>query len=65
MNAVGLDVRDRKQCYEIVSRKNLGEMMQITNAARQMQGRLSFFKAMKNPGFISANDKENLSSNGV
>ena len=49
--------KDRKQCYEIVSRKNLGEMIpdHKCNSPDAKEG-YRFSKAMKNPGFISAND---------
>ncbi len=49
--------KDRKQCYEIVSRKNLGEMIpdHKCNSPDAKEG-YRFSKAMKNLGFISAND---------
>ena len=49
--------RDRKHCYENVSRKNLGEDCpnHRCTAPGAQQG-YRFSKAMKNPGFISAND---------
>ena len=45
--------KDRKQCYEIVSRKNLGEMIpdHKCNSPDAKEG-YRFSKAMKNPGFI-------------
>ena len=50
-------MNDRKQCYEIVSRKNLGEMIpdHKCNSPDAKEG-YRFSKAMKNPGFISVND---------
>lgn len=49
--------RDRKACYENVSRKNLGEACadHICNAPDAKQGYL-FSKAMKNPSFIGINN---------
>ena len=49
--------KDRKQCYEIVSRKNLGEMIadHECNSPDAKEG-YRFSKAMKNPGFISVDD---------
>ena len=46
--------RDRKKCYETVSRKNLGELCpeHICRAPGGKEG-YRFSKAMKNPGFIS------------
>ena len=60
--------KDRKQCYEIVSRKNLGEIISECTYATSPDAKegYRFSKAMKNPGFISANDiKKYLSSNGI
>ena len=46
--------KERKQCYEAVSRKNLGEPgPEHRCAAPDAQGGYRFSKAMKNPGFIS------------
>ena len=49
--------KDRKACYETVSRKNLGENCQehICAAPDSGEGYL-FSKAMENPGFISVTD---------
>lgn len=49
--------RDRKACYENVSRKNLGENIpdHICTAPDAKDG-YRFSKAMKNPGFISSDD---------
>lgn len=53
--------RDRKQCYETVSRKNLGENIPeyICHAPEVDQG-YRFSKAMENPGFISIDDIKNI-----
>ena len=52
--------KERKQCYETVSRKNLGENISehICQAPEADQG-YRFSKAMKNPGFISVDDIKN------
>lgn len=49
--------RDRKSCYEAVSRKNLGEQLpeHICRAPDSQEG-YRFSKAMKNPGFIGIED---------
>ena len=48
--------KDRKACYETVSRKNLGENCRaLLQGTRRREG-LSFSKAMENPGFIGIND---------
>ena len=51
--------KDRKVCYETVSRKNLGEDCRehICTAPGAENGYL-FSKAMTNPGFIGINDIE-------
>lgn len=53
--------KDRKACYENVSRKNLGENCEehICRAPNSGSG-YRFSKAMKNPGFISVEDIENV-----
>ena len=53
--------KDRKVCYETVSRKNLGEICQdhICTAPGAEDGYL-FSKAMTNPGFISVTDFKNI-----
>ena len=49
--------KDRKACYESVSRKNLGESCQEHNChAPGAEGGYLFSKAMTNPGFISVTD---------
>ena len=52
---------DRKECYETVSRKNLGEDCQehYCTAPDAGQGYL-FSKAMENPGFIGVDDIKNI-----
>ena len=51
------DCKDRKRCYEAVSRKNLGESdsEHLCMAPNAKVG-YRFSKAMKNPGFISVDD---------
>ena len=49
--------RDRKACYEAVSRKNLGESgPEHRCAAPEAQGGYRFSKAMENPAFIGIHD---------
>ena len=49
--------RERKACYEAVSRKNLGEAgPEHRCTAPDAQGGYRFSKAMKNPAFISVDD---------
>ena len=49
--------RDRKACYEAVSRKNLGESSpEHRCAAPEAQGGYRFSKAMENPAFIGIHD---------
>ena len=52
---------DRKECYETVSRKNLGEDCpeHYCTAPDSGQGYL-FSKAMENPGFIGVDDIKNI-----
>ena len=52
--------RDRKACYEVVSRKNLGENCPEHHCkAPDADGGYIFSKAMKNPGFIGIDDIKN------
>ena len=53
--------KDRKNCYEAVSRKNLGENWpeHHCGAPESEQG-YRFSKAMKNPGFIGIDDIQNI-----
>ena len=48
--------KDRKQCYEAVSRKNLGEDVEHACQAPDATEGYRFSKAMKNPAFISSDD---------
>ncbi len=51
------DCRDRRACYEAVSRKNLGEAApEHRCAAPDAAEGYRFSKAMENPGFIGAQD---------
>lgn len=52
--------KERKQCYETVSRKNLGEWCpEHRCAAPESEMGYRFSKAMKNPGFIGIEDIRN------
>ena len=53
--------RDRKTCYESVSRKNLGEAVPEFHCTSPDDGDgYRFSKAMENPGFISVDDIQNI-----
>lgn len=53
--------KDRKRCYETVSRKNLGENCPEHHcAAPDAEEGYRFSKAMKNPGFIGTEDIQNI-----
>ena len=53
--------KDRKRCYENVSRKNLGETCPAHRcAAPGAQEGYRFSKAMDNPGFIGIQDIQNI-----
>ena len=53
--------KDRKRCYENVSRKNLGETCPDHRcAAPGAQEGYRFSKAMDNPGFIGIQDIQNI-----
>lgn len=53
--------KDRKLCYETVSRRNLGENCPEHNcAAPDANGGYLFSKAMDNPGFIGIDDIQNI-----
>ena len=53
--------KDRKRCYETVSRKNLGENCPEHHcAAPNAEEGYRFSKAMENPGFISVEDIQNI-----
>ena len=48
--------KDRKKCYETVSRKNLGESAEHRCAAPGGDQGYRFSEAMQNPGFIGITD---------
>ena len=48
--------KDRKECYEAVSRRNLGEEPDFRCVSPGAEEGYRFSKAMKNPGFISVED---------
>ena len=53
--------KDRKTCYESVSRKNLGNSAPEFHCASPDGGNgYRFSKAMENPGFISVDDIQNI-----
>lgn len=53
--------KDRKTCYEAVSRKNLGEICPEHHCmAPESERGYRFSKAMRNPGFISVDDIQNM-----
>ncbi len=53
--------KDRKACYETVSRKNLGENCQDHVCVAPGAGESYLFsKAMENPGFISMTDIQDI-----
>ena len=53
--------KDRKNCYEAVSRKNLGEICPEHHCmAPESERGYRFSKAMRNPGFISVDDIQNM-----
>ena len=53
--------KDRKTCYESVSRKNLGEAVPEFHCTSPDDGDgYRFSKAMENPGFISVDDIQNI-----
>ena len=53
--------KDRKRCYENVSRKNLGENLPRPPLRSPWRtGRVSLSKAMDNPGFIGIQDIQNI-----
>lgn len=51
--------RERKKCYENVSRKNLGQAVS-DHQCPAPEGGYRFSKAMENPGFISVSDIEKV-----
>ena len=52
--------KDRKECYEAVSRRNLGEEPDFSCTSPGAEEGYRFSKAMKNPGFISAGDIQKI-----
>ena len=61
MNACWFGCKDRKTCYESVSRKNLGNPAPEFHCASPDGGNgYRFSKAMENPGFISVDDIQNI-----
>ena len=58
-----INCRDRKACYENVSRRNLGEEVEEHKCkSPDAQGGYKFSLAMKNPSFISIEDIQNTYS---
>ena len=55
-----LDNKDRKECYEAVSRRNLGEEPDFSCTSPGAEEGYRFSKAMKNPGFISVGDIQKI-----
>lgn len=52
--------KDRKECYEAVSRRNLGEESDFSCTSPGAEEGYRFSKAMKNPGFISVGDIQKI-----
>ena len=52
--------KDRKECYEAVSRRNLGEESDFRCTSPGAEEGYRFSKAMKNPGFISVGDIQKI-----
>ena len=52
--------KDRKECYEAVSRRNLGEDPDFCCTSPGAEEGYRFSKAMKNPGFISVGDIQRI-----
>ena len=52
--------KDRKACYEAVSRRSLGEESDFVCSSPGAQEGYRFSRAMENPGFISADDIQNV-----
>ena len=52
--------KDRRNCYEAVSRKNLGESAPEHHCKAPASAGLSVSKAMRNPGFIGIDDIQNV-----
>lgn len=52
--------KDRKECYEAVSHRNLGEEPDFSCTSPGAEEGYRFSKAMKNPGFISVEDIQKI-----
>lgn len=52
--------KDRKECYEAVSHRNLGEEPDFSCTSLGAEEGYRFSKAMKNPGFISVEDIQKI-----
>lgn len=52
--------KDRKECYEAVSRRNLGEEPDFSCTSLGAEEGYRFSKVMKNPGFISVGDIQKI-----
>ena len=52
--------KDRKECYEAVSLRNLGEEPDFSCTSPGAEEGYRFSKAMKNPGFISVGDIQKI-----
>ncbi|WP_440525918.1 hypothetical protein [Simiaoa sp.] len=52
--------KDRKECYEAVSHRNLGEKPDFSCTSPGAEEGYRFSKAMKNPGFISVEDIQKI-----
>ena len=52
--------KDRKECYEAVSRRNLGEEPDFICTSPGAEEGYRFSKVMKNPGFISVGDIQKI-----
>ena len=52
--------KDRKECYEAVSHRNLGEEPDFSCTSPGAEDGYRFSKAMKNPGFISVEDIQKI-----
>lgn len=52
--------KDRKECYEAVSHRNLGEEPDFSCTSPGAENGYRFSKAMKNPGFISVEDIQKI-----
>ena len=60
LNKAYFGCKDRKECYEAVSRRNLGEEPDFSCTSPGAEEGYRFSKAMKNPGFISVGDIQKI-----